>query len=106
MIGDLIDKIQDAEKRAATLIAEAYEKAAAIECAAQAEIEKIKNETYDEIAKKVNRIATQQKETETTPPPHKPITVSEKNIAEAKKLILAEFRKKYLDEVASWKYHC
>ena len=95
MIGELIDRIQDAEKRAAALIADAYEKAAAIEAAAQVEIEKIKSAAFDEIAKKVNSVKNTPHSTAPSSHEEGLVVVQEKNKKEAKKYIIAEFNKRY-----------
>ena len=90
MIGDLIEQIREAEARAAKIVADAQNKATAMENAATAEIEALKNTTMNNIAKKHRPVHTKH-----TAPHIAEITVAADRLAAAKKYIAAEFHKRY-----------
>jgi len=100
MIGDLISKIQDAEIRAAKIIADAEKKAMEMDAATEVEIEKIQNGAHESIAK-IKRPTPPRGQS--SPPdggvaPAQAgdgVAIDKKKLDEAKKFIIAEFHKRY-----------
>ena len=95
MIGELLEKIRDAENGAANIIADARMQAAKIETDAQLEIEKIKRAAEDSIAKAITKKSHHQTTPSAAEPQGEEALTTDKAIAHAKKFILEEFNKRY-----------
>jgi vacuolar-type H+-ATPase subunit E/Vma4 len=91
VIGELIEKIKDAEARAAKIIADAQTLAEKIESDTQKELEKIKDTSTDEIARK----SRSEYHAEHTPVIPEKLTVGQNRITAAKKYITDEFHRRY-----------
>ena len=95
MIGELLEKIKDAEFRAAEIITAAREQAGQIESAAQKEIDKIERNTEEAIARAMHKSYHKSPAVDAAPPQKKELVVAEEQIKAAKKYILDEFKRRY-----------
>ena len=94
MIDTLIEKIREAEARAAKIVTDAHAEAAEIAKNAQAEIDSIKNSAVEEIAKRIRANNPQAQDIGITTTADS-IIVDEAVIKKTKKYITDEFHKRY-----------
>jgi cell division septum initiation protein DivIVA len=93
MIGEILEKIVDAEERASKILHEAKAKATKIETDAQNEIDKINIETRDAVAR-----AMVVKSTTTNVPQSSPkveLSVPKDKLDKAEKYIIDQFNKRF-----------